>query len=271
MDDSIHVITQDLVQCYQQYQTDIILNMKNVSNNIIQLQNTLLNSVHQCNKSHSNVVENFNIEIAKLNEVINARDKQITDLKLRNNELADQIHVLSELLKAKNECIAELQMRQKTVEDENESFRKVSRIIAYANENARLNRELDAMKRKLDSIIVKPDTMIVEHHQCDDSIENHVKSLEMLDTLHANMEVTKCATPAIDNVCQKTTDCTVQVDDEVDEADIDVFEKTIKGVVYYVSNDDNKRVFERLDDGSIGKEIGKLQLVNKRTKIVYIE
>jgi predicted RNase H-like nuclease (RuvC/YqgF family) len=53
-----------------------------------------------------------------------------------------------------------------------------------------------------------------------------------------------------------------------DEESVEVYEKKISGVYYYV--DDSKRVYCKMTDGGIGDHIGYLESVSGKTKLVKI-
>lgn len=125
--------------------------------------------------------------------------------------------------------IAELESKVKYLEDENCNFRKVSRIIAFENENARLKVEMESLKKRL----IQKD---------EKSIEDQIQEL--------NSDI-------VEKIMSSDSEDGGGEDDE-DEA-LDLYEKKIKGTVYYITNDDARRLFEKMSDGSVGKEIGKLE------------
>lgn len=214
--------SSNLIQCYKQFQSDIVLGMKNMQASISHMQTSILNSIHESNKALT-----ANI-----------------DLTNENMQLRDKIRDLMCLLSDKDTLINELNEKSKHLKEENESFRKVSQIIAFENENARLKKELEVLKKRNENMSlvggrVSQPAISLEHLD--------------LDILHNNLDKHNSKEP--EPASEET-------------ADLDVFEKKIKGVTYYVSNDDEKRVFEKLDDGSIGNEIGKLQMAGSKYKLV---
>jgi hypothetical protein len=113
--------------------------------------------------------------------------------------------------------ILELEAQVRKLSDENASFRKVSRIVYFENENARLRERIEHLEAQLDS---QPDAQ----HGCDIGVGP----------------------------------------DEV----IEVYEKKIKGVLYYVSSTDGI-VYTRLGDGSVGEDVGVLaKSADGRTRLV---
>jgi hypothetical protein len=43
---------------------------------------------------------------------------------------------------------------------------------------------------------------------------------------------------------------------EEDIPELNVYEKKIKGIMYYVSDNEEMKIYEQLDDGEIGEEVG---------------
>lgn len=113
--------------------------------------------------------------------------------------------------------IRELEAQVSKLSDENASFRKVSRIVYFENENARLRERIEHLEAQLEA---QP----VTKHGCDIGVGP----------------------------------------DEV----IEVYEKKIKGVLYYVSSTDGI-VYTRLGDGSVGEDVGVLaKSADGRTRLV---
>lgn len=120
--------------------------------------------------------------------------------------------------KLKDEEISTLKSRVCSLEKEIEhhkeeilSFRRVSQIIHYEKENAKLHQMVKTLERKL--------------------VELKEKEVE-----------------------------------KSDELSFEVFEKKIDKIVYYISSDSQKRIFEKLGDGEIGDELGYLVLVDGKLK-----
>lgn len=100
-----------------------------------------------------------------------------------------------------NKKITSLESNLVRYEEEISSMRRVSQIILYEKENARLQTQVKALEDKIKKLQVQP---------------------------------------------------------EPQAEDLEVYEKTINKIVYYISNDEAKRIFVKNSDGEIGEEVGKL-------------
>lgn len=60
------------------------------------------------------------------------------------------------------------------------------------------------------------------------------------------------------------------VEEPVADAGVEVYEKKINKIVYFVSNDESMRIFEKTEDGDIGEEVGHLETVNGKLKPIWL-
>jgi len=52
-------------------------------------------------------------------------------------------------------------------------------------------------------------------------------------------------------------------EEEEEEVEVDFIEKTIKGVIYFVTDDEDRDIYEKLDNGALGECVGKYNNKNR--------
>lgn len=153
-----------------------------------------------------------------------------------------------------------LEDQVKSLQEENMTFQKVSSIIQYDKENKRLRQEIATLEKKLLSGAVPP------------------KAGDL-----RNMDAPKLGAPKLVDVpiqmVQQTEDIIAKdkeesnviktepmLEESEDSEGIQVYEQKINKVVYYVSDDNDKRIFQKNKDGEIGDELGFLEMANGKLK-----
>lgn len=157
-------------------------------------------------------------------------ESQFNNLLQLKNEMAQKIQSLESRLQSLQqgnveliEKIKELEMHNKILKDEQESFMKVSQLIAYEKENNRLKLEL-------------------------------AKAKELVETqIHKNKDK-KSDTVQEQNIQIQEKQEQIQDDNDT----LEVYSKKINKKNYFISDDDKHIIFED-NDGEIGKEVGILQ------------
>lgn len=193
-------------------------------------------SIQHINDMNSNfmvgVKDTLKTLTTKLVETINKLTKENKETMELNNELKAQVTRL------------EIRLQDMTKELENSleeqrQLLKVSRVVAIEKDNARLRTELQQLEAKFQALK-----------------EQHLSSKAPL-----------CATSSHNGTSTTVGSATnlefgldyerPNVHEEEKEEDVNVREKKIKGVIYYVSDDNN--VYTKNDDDSIGNMIGKIE------------
>ena len=211
----------DLLTRYKQHQSDLLLNLKTIESDVHAFLNYISNAIQECNKSHTDT-------ITVLQKQMREMDLEMAQDKLTILQYVKEIAKLQQTIDSVKSREEELLAKITNLEDENNNFRKVSRIIAFENENAALKREMESLKKRL---LPAPAAVSIDEQIAEISSET---------------------------IEQMMSESSAEEEDE-----IGVYEKTIKGEVFYISNDDNRRVYRKNEDGSIGEEIGRLAGKNK--------
>jgi chromosome segregation ATPase len=155
----------------------------------------------------------------KLVETINKLTIENKEAIALNNVLKEQVKGLEARL---NDLTKELEM---SVEEQRQLL-KVSRVVAIERENARLRTELQQFEVKFQAL---------KEHQSSTKSQFCSASIQTASTTQDNTTNT----------------------DEQQEEQLNVREKKIKGVFYYVSDDNN--VYTKNNDDSIGDIIGTIE------------
>lgn len=187
------------------------------------------------------LVKRFEETVLELDRTLQGRDNKIVLLEERLSQcaLVDSTNtILRQQLEECNSKISQL-------EEDNRSFTKVSRIIAFENENTKLKLELE----RCQAVIQKLSTS---------------KNPECLNTLESqtNYEGERV-------VSETVTEVAVTKDDERETEAVEVSTKKINGQYFYITTDDDKLIYEKKDDGSLGECLGHCEKVNGKTKVIW--
>lgn len=217
-------------------------------------------NIRKCYNEENNKIAYHQMEVKALKEA-NGNDKhalmnalqsiegnheQISDLKRKLDDIMCDKNDLVRQLAGAHAKIADLERETLRVAEENKSFLKVSQIVAYEKENAQLKRELDTLQKQLAK---------VKERVCKEDDNNE-----------GEIQKTKSQSP--EQTCQKQQEEQTTTLEEVDEIEpeLSVYEKKIKGKLYYVSDDNNMRIFTIADEGEIGEEVGYFKVDEKGKK-----
>lgn len=180
------------------------------------------------------------------------KEKTIHDSNDKITYLQNQVDVLNNTLREKDSHIAELLSRiddmtsktNKLVDELKEAkrgqteFTKVSQIVSMERENNALKSEIAVLKTRINRL--SSDTVTKNVSQMSESMENVIS-----DTAHPTKK---------------------ELEDETDNASEEFYEKKIKGITYFISND---VIYENLNGEEVGKRLGVLTKVEGRTKVMW--
>lgn len=186
-----------------------------------------------------------------------ARDARL-GLELANAEL-------SGMIAKKDARIAELEGQHQRLLDEYQSFMSVSRVVTISNENAKLRDRVALLERcsrnKVPLAASLPDPK-------EDAVPPADAPAELAPDVDAKEEY---APPAELSPEDPPAVISTDVDAKEEDADINVYEKKIKGVMYYIDEADN--IYEQLEDGVMGDIRGRYVTDannNNKRKIVWM-
>lgn len=249
------------------------------------LENSTLTSVADTANAQ---VQQMKLEVAHLHSKIqDLKD----DIKKVQSE-KESIHLEKlELLKV----IADLERENNRMVEENKSFLKVSQIIMYEKENTRLKKELEQLKAQVSGSCringrAYQDSLDITHAQTEADVRDVIPEVkgEDLKITQCNTEVAKpyvvCdieediddlgTTHQEGKVIEVDEPCNQDENEEDrgnDEEGMNVYEVTIKGTEYYVSDDDNMLIYKKLEDGEIGEQVGYYQKQKTgKNKVVWL-
>ena len=168
------------------------------------------------------------------------------------------IHNLENTIKNMELQICDLSQTNERLKEENVSFMKVSQIVAYEKENARLKRIVEDLDKKLKKVheatIVNETT--TKHVVKNELVKNEIVNEATVDTVPKNKNeeivVTKDETINDEKEAEVKEEI-VKVEEEEGE---DFYEKTIKGKKYYLTDEKKPKVFEIDKDGNVGSFLG---------------
>lgn len=181
---------------------------------------------------------------------------QQTNASLRNENQALQ----SQIANMTNE-IAKLNKTIKDSEDDQKQFTKVSHIINMERENTHLKQQIAILERRVAFYQNQCSELKSLANKGPESSEQAIQTEEVPEehpfTMHKELEPKQQAQ--------------LEVADEQnseDEEGLNVVEKKIKGIIYYLSDDGD--IYDKDEDGTIGQLRGKIEsLPSGKTKVKW--
>jgi hypothetical protein len=161
-------------------------------------------------------------------------EKTIIEHQTKDQENVKNIEVMS------NE-IQKLITQIRHMEEDNKAFTKVSQVVRLEKENTRLVMEVERLKQRLSNALSK-------------------KSNSMQSSESGDFE------DSVDREKFKTDEDTQSTPDELNQ---NVYEKVIKGTIYYVTDDVDMVIYEKTEDETVGKRLGQLKKENGKTKVSW--
>ncbi len=232
-----------------------------------------------------NIWESSQTEKQSLETEIKDHKFKIDTLTIEHTELLKQFEVIKQLNDKLNVEVDQLKRKIKDAEDDQQEFRKVSRIITMDRENNHYKQQIAILERRVafyqkQCNNIKNNDILKEDQQTDTDdllINNSIKDNEqsttnVLPDATGNIEINENKESDIityndDFINNKENDVITYDDKNVDEG-ISVKEKKIKGIVYYISEEND--IYIKNDDSSIGELKGKLEyLPSGKTKVKW--
>jgi len=193
-----------------------------------------LKNVFEAQQTLINELKNNHENIRSEKDIL---ERTIVEYQTKDQENVNNIEVM-------NNEIQKLRMEIQHMQEDNKVFTKVSQVVCLEKENARLVMEVEQLKQRLSNALSKKSThSSISSNLSNPSSPNHsVQSSESGD-----------------------------IEDRVDEDELNqnVYEKIIKGVVYYVTDDVDMVIYEKTQDETIGKRLGQLKKENGKTKVSW--
>jgi len=183
---------------------------------------------------------------SRIVSVIQEWEEECAALKRQARESGSKLELanagLLAMIAKKDARIADLEIEHKKLLDEYQSFMSVSRVVAISNENAKLRERVALLERCSRNKVPAPEP------KEESPPEDAPKADPEEDA--PNAEDPKEDVP-------------------VPEAEINVYEKKIKGVMYYIDEADN--IYEQLEDGAMGDIKGRyVPGANNKRKIEWM-
>lgn len=227
----------------------------------------------------------------QLREALHATEQSLLEQRNINLTLSNQNNELSHNLSITQKEVARYMKKVQEAEDDQKQFTKVSHIINMERETTHLKQQIAILERRVAfyqnqcnelkeqknaTTVTDYETQGTQTHDgptsstgeahnalhCDISKEQDNVNCEVVD--ESNMISCQDTDKDEDN----TTECEKDADSEGE--DMNVVEKKIKGVVYYVSDDGD--IYVRNDDESIGELKGKMELLSSgKTKVKWFK
>lgn len=222
--------------------------------------------------------DNANKQITTLMSEKQALENELSLVKNENIEMVAQVQEYKTQHDLMTRNLNRLQTEVDDFEDERKRFSRVSHVIAMEKENHRLKQDIDLQERRIQIYQNQLKQYLQPQHAVwNNSIELPVsEEVHVLqDTIVQNEHEPSQAQDVIVNDVPLQDEAVVEnahqsFEDETEDDDegINVVEKKIKGVIYYLA--DNGDIYQKNDDESIGDLLGRLETsVSGKTKVKW--
>lgn len=242
-------VISDLQQVQSRYETAIATATETIRSQVEKIE-TLRNKV-------------FSLE--EQNQILSEEVEQLGPIKEKHASLSSENTLLyAEIYSLKNTL--------KTLEEDQKSFMKISHLAALDKENARLRQELElALKKNVVSHAVPLIKSVeMEEESCGGGIDGGEEDGGEEDCGGEEVEVENKGDEHVDEDKTMIVEEDRMVETEDESAELDVYEKKINGRIYYVSRGDDRSVYMRNDDDSIGSRVGSLVKIGDKYKMSWI-
>jgi hypothetical protein len=201
-----------------------------------------------CNSSIQHINDMNNTFIGGVKETIMALTIKLTEsidmLTSENKSVKETNQVLIEQVASLEVRLKDLSRDLENSQEEQRQLLKVSRVVAIEKDNARLRVELQQLEAKF-QLLKCSKTHIVPSPLSKEEETHNERQIDATPTI---------IHPVIQQVNAIGNDTKTELYHE--EEALNVREKTIKGISYYLSDDNN--VYEKNDDESIGELLGRI-------------
>jgi predicted RNase H-like nuclease (RuvC/YqgF family) len=212
-------------------------------------------------------------EKQELQDKVSKYKINIDEITAAHTELLKNVERLQNINIQYEKEISELQKKLDDVEDDQKQFRKVSHILTMDRENSNYKQQIAILERRVafyqnqcNNIKSSKDVTKVDEQTdtddllVDDSVNPSTNHINITDSINS------------DNVEKHNLENNITYNDDINtnnnEDGINVKEKKIKGVIYYLS--DNGDIYIKNDDNSIGELKGKIEsLPSGKTKVKW--
>jgi predicted nucleic acid-binding Zn-ribbon protein len=224
----------------------------------------------------ANINMSFSDVIVELHRIWDNSEKHNTLLQVEVQHNRDTIKQLTidhtELLKSFKSVneqninlineITQLKQQVQDAEDYQKQFRKVSHILTMDRENNNFKQQIAILEKR---VAFYQNQCTILKGKCTETQDKQTETETILVDMETNTyEGTEGAEEAKDIL----NDSNIPEEEPNEDGDIDVTEKKIKGVIYYVSNDDD--IYVKNEDESIGELKGKIEhLPSGKTKVKW--
>jgi hypothetical protein len=219
---------------------------------------TAISSACETIKSQAGVIVSLEAKAGALEEVNRALNDEVSEHRNAKDEL-------SRLSLANTVLVSEVANLKRTIialEEDQRSFMKISHLAALDKENSRLRQELEvALKKNVVSHAVPLVKSVADEKGCEGDEEDE-EAEEAEEAEVAEKKDVGTSDGVNDGVG-------VEGENE-NENELDVYEKKIDGRIYYVSRGDDRSVYMKNNDDSIGRQVGSLVKIGDKYKMSWV-
>ena len=210
----------------------------------------------------------FNTVINDINAIQSRYDSTIQTLTGKLKKALAEAHnyalkcetLSSELEEAKN-ILMIADMKLTNIEKENDSLKF---------DNEQLQKDLSSEKQEIVKLRCTIDTM--EQDKKDFTRVSHVVAMEKENNkLRTELSALKATlSKPTESIVNQTQECYNEKDKEEGQ-NLSVYEKKIKGIVYYVSCQEDLTIYKKNEDGTLGESVGYLEkdTITQKTKVKW--
>ena len=217
------------------------------------------------NDVYGSIFQHFENKIAQLqNEIESLKEKQsVHDTEIEN--LNEKHQTCVESMEEKYNL---LQEKYNDLNEDYTNYKKVSMVKALNDELKQAKNEIELLKKTVEKLKTINDneeiTLEITNKVEDDNTEEVVEDDVEEDDVVEDEEVEEDEDVKEDE--EVVEEEVVEEEEEVNESEeeVEFIEKKIRKKMYYVTDDEDREIYEKLPDGEIGDKVG--QYINNRAK-----
>ena len=203
-----------------------------------EVQDKLLCEITNVFTYYDTRISNLEKELEKHRNEISSLESKCTDLINKNNEVKEELASFSKvsIIKSLNKTLLEKEGEIKFLES------KLKNIKPLKDESPKLLKEVKMIGDEPEAAVAEEEVAEVAEAEVAEVAEEEVAEEEVAEEEVAEEEVVEAV---------------AVTDTEDEEVEVEFTIKKLRGKEYYVTDDDDREIYEKLEDDEVGELVGK--------------
>ena len=210
-----------------------------------EVQDKLLCEITNVFTYYDTRISNLEKELEKHRNEISSLESKCTDLINKNNEVKEELASFSKvsIIKSLNKTLLEKEGEIKFLES------KLKNTKPLKDESPKLLNEVKMIGDEPEAAVAEEEVAEV--------VEAAVAEVAEEEVVEAAVVEAAVAEVAEEEVAEPVTESAAVTDTEDEEVEVEFTIKKLRGKEYYVTDDDDREIYEKLEDDEVGELVGK--------------